>query len=202
MARILVYDLPTRLFHWLLAFGFLSALVIAQFADEHSSLFPYHTLIGLVLGMVLILRVVWGGVGTRYARFGSFLFGPGEVIRHFKGALAGGGKRYVGHNPGSGYAAFAMLALTLVIVASGVLMSRGGEALEEIHSAATYVLLALVVVHLVGILVHTLRHRENISASMVSGAKRGDPGDAIGSAKPITSVAIILLEQFALFMAL
>ncbi len=196
MARILVYDLPTRLFHWLLALGFVLALVIGQFADEHGVLFPYHMIIGLVLGMMLILRIVWGFVGTRYARFGSFLFGPGAVIGYFKGILIGGGRRYVGHNPGSSYAIFAVLAITLLIVASGLLMSGGGEVFEEVHSVASYVLLALVAVHLVGIIVHMIRHRENIAASMVTGTKAGEPGNAIGSAKPITAIVFILVTAF------
>ncbi len=193
MARILVYDIPTRLFHWLLAIGFMSALGIAQFADEHGGLFPYHTIIGLVLGMMLILRIVWGLIGTRYARFGSFLFGPSAVIGYFKGVLAGNGRRYVGHNPGSSYAILAMLAMTLVVVASGMLMSAGGEAMEEVHSVSSYVLLALVAVHLAGVLVHTIRHRENISASIVTGTKEGESGDAINSAKPLTAIAFMLL---------
>ncbi|MEZ6193837.1 MAG: cytochrome b/b6 domain-containing protein, partial [Phycisphaerales bacterium] len=127
MARILVYDLPVRLFHWLLAIGFLSAFAIAQFADEHGGLFPYHMIIGLVLGLMLILRIVWGLIGSRNARFGSFLFGPSDVIAYFKGVLVGGGRRYAGHNPGSSYAIFAMLAVTLMVVISGLLISIGGE---------------------------------------------------------------------------
>ncbi len=193
MARILVYDIPTRLFHWLLASGFLSAFLIAQFADEHSSLFAYHMIIGLTIGLMLILRIVWGFIGTRYARFGSFLFGPSDVIGYFKGVLFGGGRRYVGHNPGSSYAILAMLAMTLLIVASGLLMSGGGEVFEEVHSVATYVLLALVAAHLLGIIIHTLRHRENISASMVTGTKEGEPSDGIISAKPIIAFAFVLL---------
>lgn len=193
MARILVYDLPVRLFHWLLAVGFLSAFVIAQFADEHSSLFPYHMIIGLMLGLMLVLRIVWGLIGTRYARFGSFVFGPSDVIGYFKGVLFGGGQRHAGHNPGSSYAVFAMLAVTLLVVLSGLLMTIGGEAFEEVHSVATYVLLALVAAHLLGIIIHTLRHRENISASMVTGTKEGEPTDGIISAKPVAAVAFILL---------
>lgn len=193
VARILVYDLPTRLFHGLLAFGFLSSMALAQFADEHGSLFSYHMILGLVIGLMVILRVVWGFVGTRYARFGSFLFGPGAVIGYFKGVLVGGGRRYVGHSPGSSYAIFAMLGLPLLIVASGLLMSGGGEAFEEVHSVASYVLLAVVGVHLAGIIIHTLRRRENISASMVTGTKESEPSGAIASARPITAIVFILV---------
>ena len=79
MRRTLVWDIPTRLFHWLFAGGFIAAAVIALGQGDDSPLFPYHGMIGLALGLLLVLRVVWGFVGSRHARFGSFAFGPRAV---------------------------------------------------------------------------------------------------------------------------
>jgi len=69
MQRILIWDLPTRLFHILLALGFVSAASIALFASDESPVFPFHAMIGLVLALMVLLRIAWGFVGTRYARF-------------------------------------------------------------------------------------------------------------------------------------
>lgn len=80
MARTLVWDLPTRLFHWIFAFGFAIAAVIALGLGDDSPAFPLHALIGLVLGMAIALRVMWGFVGSRHARFASFAFGPSAVL--------------------------------------------------------------------------------------------------------------------------
>jgi cytochrome b len=113
MTRVLIWDLPTRLFHWLLSGGFTAAAAISLILGEDSPLFPYHAIIGLTIALMVCLRVIWGIIGTRYARFGTFIFGPGAVVEYMKGTLLGGGKRYIGHNPGSAIAIFALLALAL-----------------------------------------------------------------------------------------
>jgi cytochrome b len=141
MKRILVWDLPTRLFHWLLAGSFVAAFAIANVVDDDSSTFAVHMLLGAVMGLMVVLRVLWGFVGSRYARFGSFAFGPGDVLAYLKGTVSGEGKRYIGHNPGSSVAIWAMLGLTLGLGVSGALMSTN-EALEEVHEVLAYALLA------------------------------------------------------------
>jgi cytochrome b len=193
MKPILVWDLPTRLFHGLLAVGFLVAFGIAQFGGEHSSLFPIHALLGLVLGFMWLLRILWGFVGTRYARFDSFTYRPGEVLRYTKDALIGRARRYVGHNPGSSAAALAMFVLLPGIVVTGLLMGGGNEWAEELHQLLAYAMIAVVLVHLLGLALHTIRHRENIALSMVNGLRAGDPPDAIRSARPLVAVAFLLL---------
>lgn len=109
------------------------AAVIAFLAGEHSPLFPYHALIGLVLAPMVILRIVWGGFGSRYARFSSFMFGPREVVRYFAGVLSGRGNHYVGHNPGAAYAIVAMLVLVLGIAGTGVMVRVGETEKEREH---------------------------------------------------------------------
>ncbi|MBK7777844.1 MAG: cytochrome b/b6 domain-containing protein [Sandaracinaceae bacterium] len=100
MKRILVWDLPTRLFHWLLAGSFVAAFAIANVVDDDSSTFVVHMLLGAVMGLLVVLRVVWGFIGSRYARFGSFAFGPSDVIAYVKGHRQRGGKTLPGAQPG------------------------------------------------------------------------------------------------------
>lgn len=193
MKRILVWDLPTRLFHWLLAGGFIAAFVIANIAGHKDDVFPVHMLIGLGLGFIVILRLVWGFVGTRYARFRSFLFGPKAVIGYLRGVATGTGERHVGHNPGSSSAIFAILALVLGLVVTGVLAGDGSHTAEEIHGVLATVLLIVTIIHVLGVIIHTWRHRENIAASMVVGHKEGDPAAAIPGAKPVVGLVFLLL---------
>lgn len=193
MNPVLIWDLPTRLFHWLLSAGFIAAAVIALAIGEHSPLFPYHAIIGLTIALMVVLRVVWGIVGTRYARFGSFIFGPAAVIEYMQGALIGGGKRHLGHNPGSAVAIFALLALVLALAVTGFMMGQGNEAIKEVHEILAWTTVGVVVVHVLGVAFHTIRHRENITASMIHGRKRAGASDAISSAKPIVAVLFLIV---------
>jgi cytochrome b len=196
MSKILVWDLPTRLFHGFLTVGFIASFAIAQFTGHHSSWFPVHMLLGIVLGAMVVLRLIWGFTGSRHARFDAFLFTPATVWKYVKSALTATEPRYVGHNPGSSYAILAMLVLLGVVVATGLLMSSGSEAAEELHSVAAYALLAVVVVHVLGVGWHTIRHRENISLSMITGRKEASPDDAIPSSRPLAALAFVAIIGF------
>lgn len=132
-------------------------------------------------------------VGTRYARFGSFAFGPRALWAYLRGAVTGRGERHTGHNPGSGWAIYAMLALSLGLAFTGAFMSRGGELLEELHEVFAWAMIAVVATHVAGIIWHTLRHRENIARSMVDGRKLGDPAAAIDSPRAFTALAFLAL---------
>lgn len=193
MNRVLIWDLPTRLFHWLLSGGFVAAALIALVLGEDGPLFPYHAMIGLTIALMVCLRVIWGVVGTRYAKFGSFAFGPAAVIEYMKGTLVGGGKRYIGHNPGSAVAILALLALVLAMAVTGILMGQGNESVEDLHEILAWVTVGVAVVHVLGVALHTIRHRENITASMIHGEKSAERADAIGSAKPIAAVLFLLI---------
>ncbi len=191
--RMLVWDLPTRAFHWLLAGGFVAAAAIAFLADDEGALFPYHALIGLTLALLVVFRVVWGLLGTRYARFGSFAFGVGSVLAYLRGVLLGGGPRFVGHNPGSAWAIFAMLAMVAGLAATGIALGQGIEAVKEVHEALAWGMVAVATLHVLGVLVHTLRHRENLTASMVHGMKDADATAGIATARPLVAVLLVVL---------
>ena len=205
MQRILIWDLPTRAFHALLAIGFLAAASIALFARDSSPIFPFHALIGLVLALMVVLRIVWGVVGTRYARLSSFTPRPGVVFAYFEDLVGHGSKRKLpatpGHNAGAAYGIFAMLGVVLGLAVTGYLMSRGDERFEEVHEVLAYTMVGLVLMHVAGVLVHLVRHRENIIASMIHGKKDGEPQDGIPSAEPIAGLiflAIVVVWGFML----
>lgn len=191
MNRVPIWDLPTRLFHWLLAAGFIAAATISLALGENSPFFPYHAIIGLAAAFMVLLRIIWGFLGTRYARFGSFIFGPGAVIEYFKGTLAGGGKRYTGHNPASAVATFAILALMLAMAVTGFMMGRGNDGIKDVHEVLAWVTVGVVAVHVLGVALHTVRHRENITRSMIDGQKHAEPSAAIASVKPVVAVAFL-----------
>lgn len=193
MQHIRIWDIPTRLFHWLLVAGLIGAFCIAQFGGKRGAAFPYHAMIGLVLAAMVLLRIVWGFIGTRYARFGSFLFPPGAVVDYLKGIKTGDPVKHAGHNPASSYAIFLMLALVLAIVGSGLGKAYDIEALGEVHEATVYALLAVAGVHVLGVLLHTLRHKENLTLSMVSGKKLVPDGATPVSGASIAAVGFVLL---------
>ncbi len=191
--RVLIWDLPTRLFHWLLSGGFIAAAVISLALGEDSLLFPYHSIIGLTVAMMVCLRIIWGIAGTRYAKFGTFIFGPAAVIEYMKGTITGRGKRYIGHNPGSALAIFALLGLVLAMAVTGIMLGQGNEGVKEIHEILAWVTVGFVVAHVLGVALHTIRHRENITLSMIHGKKHAEPSDAIASAKPIIAVVFLAI---------
>lgn len=192
MARITVWDYPVRIFHWVFVACFFSALGLAEFIPEHSQLFDLHMLIGIVLAPMVLLRILWGFIGTKHARFQSFIYRPKEVFKYLTSIVTLRGSRYVGHNPAASYAAIALIFLVLSIVASGLLMGQG-EFFEEAHEVLAYVMLTVVVVHICGVLLHVVRHKENIIFSMFSGMKEGEEKDTIPSPKPVIGFIFLML---------
>lgn len=191
MKSILVYDFALRFFHWAFAASLTAALVIALTADEHSALFDWHILCGLAAGFLLLLRIALGLVGSRYARFSHLPLRPTQLIGYARGSLAGGGaQRHPGHNPGSAWAAVAMFAAVPALLATGLWAGR--DPWEDIHGVLAYALLAVIGLHLAGLVWHTLRHRENIAGAMLSGRKIGRPEDAIASAQPAWALVFVV----------
>lgn len=198
--RILVFDAFVRVFHWLLAAAFIAAFALANLADDHSNAFVAHMLIGMVIVFIVALRIVWGFVGSRYARFGSFVFGPRETASYMTGVLGRpGGRAYVGHNPGSAWAIFAMLVLFIGLGITGLMNARGIEAAEELHEILAWSLAGIAAIHVAGVLLHVVRRKENIVASMIHGHKQGAPEAAIGAPRRWAAVALALLTAFWAF---
>lgn len=152
-------------------------------------LFQLHMLFGLSAAIVLALRVFLGIFGSRYVRFSQLPLSPTRIAPYFAGVVTGRTRHYVGHNPGSALAALAMFLLVPALVISGI----RAEAFEDAHGVLAYVLIAMIVVHLCGLVVHTIRHRENIAASMVTGRVEGAPEDGLRTAHPIWGIVLAIL---------
>jgi cytochrome b len=173
MRQHLVYDLPTRLFHWLFAGLFLTAFVIAKTIDDDSVWFNYHSLAGLTLGFLVLLRILWGFFGTKHARFSGFALKPIDLINYFKGILVGEKRRWAGHNPASSWAGIIMMLMALGLATTGYLMTSGPnkETFEGVHELLANGFIVVVVLHVAGIILHTIRHQEMIGLSMIDGRK-------------------------------
>lgn len=198
MKPVRVYDLPTRVFHWFFAALFIGAYAIANLVDDESSRFAWHMLAGMALGVAVSLRLLWGFVGTRHARWSDLTLDPRQLAGYLKGIVSGGGRRWAGHNPASSWAALSMMALALALGASGVAMSIGiaPEWVEEAHELMANVFLAVVLLHLAGLVVHVLRHRDALPLSMLSGRKRDLPAgtqDVPARAAVAALVLVVLL---------
>jgi len=186
----LIWDLPTRVSHWALAAAVLLAYFIPPRVASGSMLSGLHVVCGVTAALLLVSKLLWGLVGTKHARFRSLLFTPAEVTRYVASAVRGQGPYFAGHNPASALVicvAFVLLAST---VASGLLMNSGGRVWEPVHEVAPNLLIALVAIHIVGVLLATFRHKENYVASMFSGMKTAGPEDAIPRSHPAAAVVM------------
>jgi cytochrome b len=173
MKKYLVYDLPTRIFHWLFALLFLTGFTIAKVIDDDSPWFNYHSLAGLTLGFLVMLRILWGFFGTQHARFSDFALNPKDLVHYFYGMLTGEKKRWAGHNPASSWAGVTMMLLALGLAVTGYLMTSGSnkETFEDVHELMADAFVIAVILHVAGIVIHTIRLREIIGLSMIDGKK-------------------------------
>jgi len=193
--RILVWDAPVRVFHWLAVLCFFGA----YFTAEEDNLRLLHITLGYTLAGLVVFRLVWGVIGSRYARFSEFVRGLGAVRDYFSAMARRQPVHYTGHNPAGALAILALLGLALVLTATGVALyvDLGGDVIEETHEVLGNVMLALVIVHILAVIVSSRMHGENLVAAMLNGHKEGEAKDGIGDAHGL--VAIVLLVAVVLF---
>ena len=222
--EIKVWDPLVRIFHWALVVAFF----VAYFTEGDELLGPHVWAGYIALGLV-VFRIVWGFVGSKYARFSDFVVGPVAAFRYALEAVRGRAARYIGHNPAGGFMIVLMLVLLVATTVSGLLVygadqhagpfkgffaatatTTGAEAagererqgamgeredeeserqehsatmsgseedateefLEELHSTLANITLALVVIHILGVIFESRLHRENLARAMVTGRKR------------------------------
>jgi len=197
-AEVLVWDAPVRVFHWLMVLSFAGAYITAE--SERWRLL--HVTLGYTMAGLLAFRVVWGLVGTRHARFASFVRGPAAVVGYLRSLASGQPEHHVGHNPAGAVAIVALLGLTGLVTAAGwaTYNDLGGEWLGELHEGAANAMLAVIGVHVAGVLIGSWMHRDNLIGAMFSGRKPGLPQDAVRSAW--RSVAVLMLAAVLGFWAL
>ena len=169
--QIRVWDIGVRLFHWSLVSSFAGAYLIAKPRDLHEAL--GYAVIGLVL-----FRLIWGVIGGRHARFTDFVPGPRRLLAYLRDMVVRREPRHLGHNPAGGAMIVALLLTLSGIGASGVMMGMdaffGAAWVEELHKSLVTLALCLVAGHLAGVAYSSLRHRENLVRSMVTGLKSAD----------------------------
>ena len=204
MSAVRIWDLPTRIFHWLFAASCTVAWVSGdepRYTDLH--LFAGYTALGLVL-----FRLVWGVIGGRYARFGQFVRGPAAVLAHLRG-LSGPARRHEpGHNPAGAWAILVMLGLVLLLGLTGLVVLGGeegfgplagmfdiaqGVAVHQWHDWLAWVLLAVVVLHLAGVALESRLQRQNLPRTMVTGLKTATDTEV----EPHNSAGVGLLMMLA-----
>jgi len=194
-SAIRIWDAPVRVFHWLLVLCFAGAYLSAE--SEVWRLL--HVTLGYTLGGLLVFRLVWGLVGTRYARFSQFVRGPAAVMRYLRSLLQGQAEHHLGHNPAGAVAIVALLMLGLALSATGYASYNelGPEWLSELHELLANAMLLVVLGHLAGVLSASLQHRENLVRAMFTGKKRGPAGQGI--ARNWSALAWALLLAVLLF---
>ena len=170
--KALVWDLPVRIFHWSLAASF----ALAYALSESERLRNVHVMLGYTVLGLIAFRVLWGFIGSPHARFASFLHTPAAALRYLKDAVAGRPRHYTGHNPAGSWAVYAILLLGVGTGVTGYLNFNGigGEGMEEIHGALANAWLAVVVLHVLGVIFSSFVHRENLARAMVTGYKQGE----------------------------
>ena len=175
-----VWDLPTRLFHWLLV----GLIAFSWWSAEYHHM-DWHLLAGLSAVGLIVFRLIWGLVGGSTARFSDFVRGPRAAVAHIRGD---GQKEAIGHNPLGGWSVLALLLATAAVLGFGLFavdtdgLESGplarfvsfdvGRIAAGLHHTAFNLLLALIVLHLVAIAYYAVVKRQNLVGAMVTGRKR------------------------------
>jgi cytochrome b len=178
---VVVWDAPTRIFHWLAA-----VLVAAAYATWRLKWMEWHGRVGSVLLALLFFRLLWGFFGSATARFSGFLASPRTALRHLAQLLRREPDRQVGHNPAGGWMVLLLLALLLGETLTGIYIdndivnegplteivpARIANAIDALHGVFWNALLAAVVLHVAAILLYATVKRHDLLLPMITGRK-------------------------------
>jgi cytochrome b len=185
--KIRIWDPLVRLFHWSLVAGFATAYL------SQEDYLALHSWAGYLVAALVWWRIVWGFVGEDYARFADFVRSPAEAWRYLRDTLRRRARRYLGHNPAGGAMVVLLLSCLLLTAISGMavygigdhagplaLLAQVGtdagfvwqDHLENIHEFLAHFTLMLIAVHVTGVVVESVLHRENLVRAMIDGRKR------------------------------
>lgn len=169
-ATVRVWDPLVRVFHWSLVAAFAVAWLTG---DEFEQL---HETTGYVIIALLGVRILWGFVGSAHARFADFVYRPSRVAGYLADTARLRAKRYLGHNPAGGAMVVALLLVLAATAGSGFAMTTAAfhdaHWVEEVHEVMANVAILLVGLHLAGVAVASIEHRENLVRAMITGRKR------------------------------
>ncbi|MBX3699692.1 MAG: cytochrome b/b6 domain-containing protein [Dokdonella sp.] len=169
-ATVLVWDIAVRVFHWSLVIAFAGAWLLAEDGGSLHQAFGYG-----VVGLVAF-RIAWGFAGTAHARFTDFVPSPHSLLAYLRDVMARREVRHLGHNPAGAAMILALLLLLTATGATGWLQTTdvgwGSELLEEVHELFATTTLVFVGLHVAGVILSSVRHRENLVRAMFTGRKR------------------------------
>jgi cytochrome b len=201
-----VWDLPTRLFHWLLAATVIGSVATGQIGGNAM---VWHLRLGLVVLALLVFRLVWGFVGGHWSRFASFLYGPRSVLAYLRGDGGPGGRFDIGHSPVGALSVWALLGLLALQVGTGLVaddeiattgpLNRFVSSASATNASAWHeefgklLLIVLVLLHVGAVLYYWRRKRKNLIAPMLHGdapLPAGTPASADGALRRVLALAI------------
>ena len=165
-----VWDLFVRVFHWSLVIAFSTAWYTGGIWDQT------HLTAGYFVLALILARIAWGFVGSRYALFCDFAYPPHIIVRYVRDMVHLRAPRYLGHNPAGGAMVIALLIMLLVLCITGIMMTTdafwGVEWVDNLHATASNISLVLVALHVGGVVFTSIEHGENLVRAMITGFKR------------------------------
>ena len=182
-ATVKVWDPFVRFFHWSLVAGFVVAYATGDEIEK------VHVAAGYTIAGLVAARIVWGLIGPRHARFSNFVRCPRGVLSYLRDVALLRAPRYLGHNPAGGAMIVALLAALIGTCTTGYMMTTdaywGAKWVEGVHELFANLTVGLIVAHVLGVLVASFEHRENLVASMITGRKRkADRSESKGGLPP------------------
>ncbi len=184
LARVRVWDLPTRLFHWVLAICVVCSVVSGQIGGNAMA---WHFRSGYVVFTLLAFRLLWGLIGGRWSRFASFAYAPSTIVRYLRGKHRAGEHLDVGHNPLGAFSVFALLALLALQVATGLFaddeIANTGPLIKFVSGSTSlaltkwhklfgqWLIITLVVLHVAAIVYYRTRKKVDLIGPMIHGDK-------------------------------
>jgi cytochrome b len=195
---ILVWDFPVRVFHWLLAISFAGAWL----TSEGEALQLIHYAFGYSACAMILFRIVWGVVGTRYARFTQFIKGPTETGQHIKSLLVGKQSLDPGHNPAGALAMISLMVLILLIDLTGYWIVKDvlGGWMSGAHEAIANLAFGFVLIHVAAAIIMSLLQRENLVKSMFTGMKQGSPEQAIRHPLVFVGIGLAISYMYCFYL--
>jgi cytochrome b len=187
--RILVWDLPTRSFHWLLAIAIGAAWWTAE--NRHME---WHRWSGYAILWLMLMRLYWGLVGSSTARFASFVRGPREIAAYLSAARRGGYRQSLGHNPLGALSVVALILAVFIQIGFGLFsvdvdgiesgpMSlyvsfEAGRVASKLHHLNFNILVGLIALHIVAIVVYVVLGRQQLVRPMLTGRRHDPEGES------------------------
>lgn len=198
MRDVVVWDVATRVFHWLLV---VFVIICLLSGEDEGLAFAIHAYAGFVVLLLLFFRAGWGVIGSRHSRFADFIYSWTTTWGHARSILKFKPERYVGHNPLGGWMIIMMLVVLLVTSLTGVAMvTKAFEWLEDFHEALGSLMQALVLIHIAGVVFDQLLTGEKIIKAMITGRKEMAE-DAALRESPVAGVGrALILAAFVLIV--